>query len=158
MKTLVVKKSCLTKFNPEEFKKKQIKLDAVVDYAAKIEDAELLENASREKVLEIAQFVGWWNENVTPLKGWTGKSQNTDLYSELKKDFGKWQVAVSRWRDKLADEEKFIDSIVPGALRKAGIEPADNHRTQGSGENEWDTPGQYIKAAREAAGLCRLIT
>ena len=36
-------------FNPEEFKKKQIKLDAVVDYAAKIEDAELLENASRKK-------------------------------------------------------------------------------------------------------------
>ena len=64
-------------------------------------------------------------------------------------------IALAR---QITDEEKFIDSIVLGALRKAGIEPADNHRTQGSGENEWYTPGQYIEAAREAAGSCRLIT
>ena len=49
------------------------------------------------------------------------------------------------------NEEKFIDSIVLGALRKAGIELG-RDTSYGMGENEWHTPEKYIEAARKVLG------
>ena len=38
-----------TKFDPEEFKKNQSEVDALVDYAAKVQDVVLLEEVSKRK-------------------------------------------------------------------------------------------------------------
>jgi hypothetical protein len=36
--------------------------------------------------------------------------------------------------------------------RTAELMPAENHRAEGTGENEWFTPAQYIEAARAVMG------
>ena len=54
---------------------------------------------------------------------------------------------VERWRINLSDTERYRCKIIQAAYRKAGLEPEENHRAEGTGENEWFTPLEYIEAA-----------
>lgn len=40
----------------------------------------------------------------------------------------------------------------PAEMREAAKEAVHNHRAQGTGENEWYTPAEYVEAAREVLG------
>ncbi len=42
------------------------------------------------------------------------------------------------------------------AYYKAELEPADNHRAEGAGENEWHMPTDFIEAARDVLGAIDL--
>lgn len=61
-------------------------------------------------------------------------------------------VQVSRWRKRLGNKVKYRERMIVAAYRGAEMAAAVNHRGEGTGENEWHTPSQYIEAAREVLG------
>ena len=64
-------------------------------------------------------------------------------------DTGISNQQVSRWNKSLEKPDQYREKLRLAAYRKAGLEPEENHRAEGTGENEWFTPSQYIEAARE---------
>jgi hypothetical protein len=49
---------------PGETRDNQAKLDALIDYANKVKDWPLLEQAVEAKIQEQIEFVAWWKKNV----------------------------------------------------------------------------------------------
>jgi phage N-6-adenine-methyltransferase len=144
--------------DPRNVKDQQAKADALISYAAKVKDWPLLESAIDLKIEQQREFVRWWDETVSIGHG-LGRGHKKVSVSEtfLPADqadalTGIDKVQVSRWRKRLGDEAKYRDQQIQAAYRKAGLEPEANHRAEGTGENEWFTPEQYIEAAREVMG------
>lgn len=138
-------------FEPQATKTKDAKLDAVVEYAKRMHDWPLLEQAVEQKIEEQVEFVQWWKNNVrgpgksnSARPGLFGCDQAEDLT-------GITQEQVSKWRKRLADRDKYRATIYGVAWKKAMAE-LDNHRAQGTGENEWYTPERYLEAARQVLG------
>ena len=138
------------------FKAEQAKADAIINYAAKVKDWPLLASAIDLKLEEQSEFVRWWEENVSV-------RQHTNQHSEVNSDgaltreraesaTGISQPQVSRWRKSLLDPAKYRGKLIAAAYRKAGLEPEANHRAEGTGDNQWFTPEQYIEAARAVMG------
>lgn len=132
----------LTAFEPQATKTKDAKLEAVIDYAKRMHDWPLLEQAVDQKIEEQIEFVQWWKDNVRgPGKanysrpGIFGLDQAEELTGITKEQ-------VSKWRKRLADRDKYRATLYGVAWKKAMAE-LDNHRAQGTGENEWYTPPQY---------------
>jgi len=59
---------------------------------------------------------------------------------------------VSNWKKKLKDPARYRAELIAAEYKKAGLIPADNHRAQGTGDNEWYTPADYIVLARNVLG------
>jgi hypothetical protein len=59
-----VRDNPLTTFIPEKTKQNQAKADALIDYAIKVKDWPLVEQAIDAKIEEQKKFVEWWTENV----------------------------------------------------------------------------------------------
>lgn len=55
------------------------------------------------------------------------------------------------WLD-IAEKEEWSTRQLREAVSKKGDKKDHNHRAQGTGENEWYTPAQYLDAAREVLG------
>lgn len=51
-----------------------------------------------------------------------------------------------------AEAQQTVAAAAPEEITEAAREAVHNHRAQGTGENEWYTPEQYIEAARELLG------
>jgi len=137
------------------FKAEQAKADAIIRYAAKVKDWPLLAEAVDRKIEEQAEFVRWWDENVSI--GWGGdRSKNSDTVflkrSDAESATGISQVQVSRWRKRLDDPGKYRERLIAFACRKADLISAENFRALGTGDNQWFTPEQYIEAARAVMG------
>ena len=147
-------------FEPEAVKANQAKADAIIEFAAKMKDWPLLLEAIDKKIEEQGEFIEWWKQNVS--KGHGGdRSKISDRKSWLSAEkaltlTGISPVQVSRWRTFLQDTKKYIERQRAAAYRTAGLEPAENHRAEGTGENEWFTPLKYIEAAREVMGAIDL--
>lgn len=140
---------------PKEFKDEQAKGDAIIKYAAAVKDWPMLGAAVDRKIEDQQEFVRWWNENVS-IK-WGGDrskvSESATLLAERATDLtGIDKQQVSRWRKSLADIAKYKDKLITAACRKADLMPAENHRAEGTGDNQWFTPAQYIEAARKVMG------
>jgi phage N-6-adenine-methyltransferase len=134
----------------------QAKADALIGYAAKVKDWPLLEDAVDQKIAQQAEFVEWWGENVSVRQS-PGRGGLSNADDALNKDraesaTGISQQQVSRWRKHLKDPAKYREKLILAAFRKADLTPAENHRAEGTGENEWFTPEQYIEAARTVMG------
>jgi hypothetical protein len=80
------------------------------------------------------EFCEWWTEIVSP-----GQSPGTNQWSvsdliptttafKAEQETGISKMQVSRWKSALADEDSYHEKIYLAACRKAGIEPAENHR------------------------------
>ena len=141
--------------DPREVKVRLAKIDAVIDYAAKVKDWPLLEKAIDLKIEEQREFCRWWHEHVHHKGGerWIDRAERRDLsLADAEARSGIIHQQVSNWRKWLADEAKYREQQILAAYRKAGLEPAENHRAEGTGDNEWFTPAQYIAAAREVMG------
>jgi len=146
----------VTDFNPKHTKEKVNKLDAFIKYSAKIREWPLLENAVDVKIAEQVEFVAWWDENVGVREspGRAGVKSNAGLRSiptnTAEVNSGIRQQQVSRWRKRLEDPEKYRNKMIHGARNAAYT--AENHLAEGTRDNEWYTPAQYIEAAREVMG------
>lgn len=141
----------IVSFEPQATKAKDAKLDAVMEYAKRMHDWPLLEQAVEQKIEEQIEFCQWWKENV---RG-PGKSNSArpglfgcDRAEELT---GITQEQVSKWRKRSADRAKYRATLYGPSYNKA-MALAANHRAEGTGENEWYTPAQYIDAARQVLG------
>lgn len=143
---------------PQNIKKQQAKFEAVIQYAAKVQDWPLLIEAVEAKIEDQREFVGWWQDNVGIRHGLnrhtvevadTATSLTADHADEIT---GIGKDKVSRWRKSLRNAEKYRERLILAARRKADLASAANHRAEGSGDNEWFTPPEYIDAAREVMG------
>lgn len=141
---------------PRDFKKEQAKADALIQYAAKVQDWPLLLEAVEAKIEDQREFVGWWDGNV---RRPGGDRQSIRAEPERMLDAGVAEKhteishqQVARWRKHLEDEERYTNRLIQAARKKADLAAADNFRGLGTGDNEWFTPAQYIAAAREVMG------
>ncbi len=158
----------IVQFEPSKTAIKDAKLQAVIDYAKRVQDWPTLLAAIDQKIDEQEEFVRWWRETVTLGKGGDRGNQYTEPKTQTG-DFGKddaeshtgiTQQQVSKWNKRLRDKEKYRGQLL-GATYKAAMmckEEAEsfNHRAQGTGENEWYTPAEYIEMARQVLGVINL--
>lgn len=157
----------LTQFEPSDAAMRDAKLQAVIDYAKRVQDWPTLAAAVDQKIEEQIEFVRWWGEAVTPGKG--GSNQyfaKTPVGVLAKADAeeltGIRQQQVSKWNKSLQKPQQYRAKLM-GAAYKAAMMASDeaasvidNHRSLGTGENEWYTPANYIELAREVMGVIHL--
>jgi phage N-6-adenine-methyltransferase len=166
----------VTPFAPRNFKFEQLDANAVIDKIARLEaaaktngevlnDWPALEEATAAKVDGIIEFCRWWNEAVRANhRPETNADRNYLSTARAEELSGIRQPQVSRWRKRLGwvkDEDGFVEctkreafelKIIAAARKKAELALTHAHRAQGTGENEWFTPVQYIEAARQVMG------
>lgn len=140
---------------PQNAKLTQAKIDAIVDFAAKVKNWPLVEDAVDEKIKDQAEFVSWRDQKVRR-PGNQPIITDTDIIGlsveAMTEMTGITPMQVSRWRKGLKDIQKYREKMIIAAYRKAELVPAENHRAEGTGENQWFTPEQYIVAARLVMG------
>lgn len=145
----------VTEFDPKKTKIKDAKLDAVIEYAKKVQDWPLLEQAVDQKIEEQAEFVQWWEDNISVRHGAGRGKKITEPLSfsidRIEEETGIGPMKVSRWRKRLNNLEGYRAKLYGKAYSEA-FGKDHNHRAQGTGQNEWYTPAQYIEAARLVLG------
>ena len=144
-------------FKPQEALVRSAQADAIIDYAKKIRDWPMLENAIDQKMADQAEFVRW-EEKVTarhrPGRG--GAELNADRrlikMSDAEAATGIKQQQVSKWRNRLKDSEKYRAMLFGTAYQKAMAETNNTTATKWTGDPESYTPAKYIEAARLVMG------
>jgi hypothetical protein len=116
--------------DPRKLKEEQAKADAIIQYAAKVKDWPLLEQAIDTKIEQQREFVQWWDETVSIGHGLgRGHKKVSDTETFLRADqadelTGIDKAQVSRWRKRLADEAKYREQQILAAYREvAGRRP-----------------------------------
>jgi phage N-6-adenine-methyltransferase len=129
------------------------KMDVLAEMAARVRDWPLMLRAAEQKLADIEELLGWWGKNV-PRKGRRKGSTDRVLLSqeEAENVCGYNHVQIVRWHKARQAREKFLSQIIQAACRKAGVEPPENHRAEGTGDNEWYTPARYVEIARSVMG------
>ena len=147
-----------TNYNPAEAVVRDAKADAVIDYAKRVKDWPLLEDAVTQKIEDQEEFVRWWGEKVRRAGGDQSivADSGTMLVEQAESLTGISKRQISRWRKNLQDKKKYAIKLMATVRKKADLEAADNHRAEGTGENEWFTPLKYVEAARGVMGAIDL--
>jgi phage N-6-adenine-methyltransferase len=157
----VIRPGRVTVFDPTNTRARLADLEGDIAKFRQLRDWPKLMEAVNDKVAEQEGFVHWWDgpEGVRDKggpKGYTDVSLaghrlwTADEAAELT-GFDKQQV--SRWRvaTRPSNIEKYRERLFGGAYRPA-FDTVENHRAQGTGENEWFTPEEYLEAARAVLG------
>ena len=92
------------------------------------------------------QFLGGADDYLAPQSRGAGQGVDVEgAISDPASDGASGRIAV--------DVEPVVGvGEETAAMKKAGLTAADNHRAEGTGENEWYTPPRYVEAARQAMG------
>jgi hypothetical protein len=146
-------RSSVIRQQPQLMREEQSKADSIIAHAKRMQDWVLLEEAINEKIEQQQEFVVWWNEKVGVRHGaGRGNKNNSERNSfsraDAEKLTGILQPQVSRWRKRLEYPDRYRDRILAAARRAAELMAAANHRAEGTGDNEWFTPAEYVEAAR----------
>jgi phage N-6-adenine-methyltransferase len=129
------------------------RIEAVIAAAAALERWDDLDKAI-DFLIECQKVIlHWWRDNVRgPGGDPSSRVPEKMANKEAQERIGFDDSRLSRWRGAHKDLDTYRERVALAARRKAELEPADNHRAEGTGENEWFTPEQYIAAAREVMG------
>ena len=116
-------------FNPRKTHDLQARADAAIDYARRVMDGPTLEEAVRVKIDDQAAFVGWWEATVSvrespgrlgvKSKRGTGRSISKDA---AERDTGISHQTVSKWRQRLAEPDRYREMLYGTAYAKAMAE------------------------------------
>ena len=151
----------LAAFKPAATKTRQDVLKAAANYAVRLRDWDAVEQAVSQQVDEQADFVAWWDANVGKNHGGDrskSAGRGTCSMADAEAQTGISNQQVSRWRKatEAKNRDKYVAQLVAAAKKKAMIVTADNHRAQGTGENEWYTPAADIALAKNVLGTIDL--
>lgn len=154
-----MKPGAVEKFVPQEAKVALAKVDALAKYGAEIRDWPLAMSAIDEKIEQQREFVRWWEEHVKS-RG-NPEKKGDELISAERRLLNAPQAeeltgirhqTVSKWRKSLSKEDAYRERLRIALFRKADLESAQNHRAEGTGDNEWYTPTKYVETARSVLG------
>jgi phage N-6-adenine-methyltransferase len=146
--------------DPRRFREQEAKVNAIIQFAARVRDWPLLGDAVDAKIEDQREFVRWWDEAVRVGQS-PGINQHKRSVSVSETNLSVEQafelteigkVQVSRWRKSIGNVAKYREQLIVAARRKADLSAAANHRAEGTGDNEWFTPAQYVEAARAVMG------
>lgn len=142
--------SAIIRHQPELMREEQAKADAIIEYARKVKDWPLLVQAVTEKVEQQAEFVQWWKANVRRKGGdrWLDNADRGYQVADAERLGGIAQQQVSRWKKRIENVGRYIERLIAAEMRAAELQTAANHRAEGTGDNEWFTPPDYVEAAR----------
>jgi phage N-6-adenine-methyltransferase len=144
----------LWKYNPEKGLKTIAVSEAAEKHFARAKDAEKLYEAIETKLKAQAEFVLWWDGQKN--KGRPTKKRNGPVTLSGKNGIPE-RMVLSRWRQ-LLDEAKLIRILDESRERCRSICEMEGvggkivRGTQGTGENEWHTPDEYLELARKVLG------
>lgn len=148
----------LAVFDPTKTADHLIGLDAVKARAIRMREWPTIELAIAEQIQLQQDHCTWWRANVGVNHGGNRKNagRGTCTVESAEELTGISQQQTSKWAAKLKDADKYQSQLEAKARKAAGLEESDNHRAQGTGENEWYTPAKYIEAARKVLGTIEL--
>jgi hypothetical protein len=143
----------VAEYKPERHRLIAAALDYGIEEAARIKDWPALEGAVDAKIEEQRKFVAWWQGHVRGA-GNPQLSENADncTVSRAEELTGLSKQRVSEMRAKLKRPDKYRQRLLMGGYRLAHLDSAENHRAEGTGDNEWYTPSKYIEMARSVLG------
>lgn len=141
-------------YEPERHALNVAALDYSIEHAKRIKDWPALEDAVDQKIAEQKMFLAWWQGNVARAGQPKKNSPRTRLIlcDEAEKLTGLKHQRVSDLGKKLKKEDKYRIKLLGAGYKAALLDAAENHRAEGTGENEWFTPEKYIEAARKVMG------
>lgn len=139
-------------FDPAGTRTHDAKLTAVIEYAKRVKDWPLLEQAIDMKVEEQQELIEFWDEKVQPA-GQGRKSPDRGYFSvdDLERLTQFTHQQISKLRKKLKDVPSYKAKLYGKAWAEAFGKTA-AHVSNNSGENEWYTPADITDAAREVMG------
>jgi phage N-6-adenine-methyltransferase len=148
-----ISRGSVIRHQPELMRDEQAKADALIGYARDVKDWELFLEAITAKIRQQEEFIEAWRERVSVRHGLNRHTiENADPRSlsldEAEDLTGIAQQQVARWKQRLANPSRYRERMIQGTLTAAEMRALANHRAEGTGENEWFTPVEYIEAAR----------
>ena len=143
----------IAEFKPQEAKHRQAEAESIIDFAKRVKDWPLLEDAVDQMMADQTEVVAWWDENVRSPGQPKSIVAGLRQYSaeEAEKLTGITKQQVSKWRLRLGEIEKYRAMLFGAAYAKAMAEK-DTTATKWTGDPEHYTPAKYIEAAREVMG------
>jgi hypothetical protein len=142
-------------FKPQTAKARDAKADAVIEYAKKVKDWPLLEQAVDQKIEDQAEFVRWWHENVRGKGDRANVADRGHFVAEAEDLTGITKQQVSKWAKRLQDPECYRTRLYGAAWKQAmgELQGGIVSMLRGfSGNNSWYTPYRFVEAAREVMG------
>lgn len=152
-------------YDPTKAKREIKQAEYAAKLAADLGHWEVVEAAIDAKIDAWADFIGWWRANVSVRHGMNRHtvdiSDRKSLTAEDAEDAtGITRVQVSRNAKRLEKRDEWRAASVAAARRKvmdgSAVGEIDNHRAQGTGENEWYTPAEYVERSRSVLGTIDL--
>jgi phage N-6-adenine-methyltransferase len=146
-------------FDPEKAKRRDAQTTAVIEYAQRVKNWPLLEQAVEVKMTDQAEFVEWWAETVQSVGNPAKKGrrliaadQGRLTRSHVEGLTGIANQQVSKWRRRLLEPEKYRAMLYGPTYQKAMAATNEVTASKWTGNPESYTPAIYIESVREVLG------
>jgi DNA N-6-adenine-methyltransferase (Dam) len=147
----------VVQFDPKKAFEIDTKSEALIKCAQKVRDWEALDDAVEAHIENQTELVRWWREMVTPRhrpgRGGAELSavHRTIPMREAEKLSGFKNQKISKFGHWLEDVPAYRARL-RGPSYGVGLDEKKPRGTQGTGENEWFTPVEYLELARQVLG------